>query len=529
MRYLHICPPWYIYHGENNLRQPNVPLGAAYCARAALQVGWSAVIWNGDCLPEGGENQYSEEMVSYSGYLVNHSRRDNPVWDELRRVLQEVKPHVVGITCLVASYPSALHVAAVVKEELPTCKTVIGGPHPNALPAEVAQMPNVDAVVFGEGERTLMELLDAWRVGVPIVGMPGVATQVDGQVIQGPAREFVQNLDELGWPAKGTIYDHHGLLSRDNFGLVMWSRGCPYDCEFCASPALWTKRMRWRSAADMAAEMVAIHKEYDTRYFSFEDDTFSVNRARTMQLVEEVIKTGLPTVPGFRWTCNTRPDRVDEELLAKMKAAGCAAVAIGIESGNPRMLKKMKKAFTVEQVRSSIKMIKDLGMISSGQFLIGSPTETEEEMWDTVRLADELECESVMLSVATPLPATALYDEAVALGLIPKEGIDWAIVTTKNDGMLMTIEKDGQHVPMPLEERQRIVVEMHAAFDAIQNKTLNAKNESRRWYEAQYLPESDTAPIYGLRKTLADSPEYQKVLNAQKRKQKRELTVLPVG
>ena len=86
MKYLHICPPWYVFHGEGNLRQPNVPLGAAYCARAALSAGWQAIIWNGDLLPEGGENQYSEEMTAYSGYLVNQSSPDNPVWDELRAV-----------------------------------------------------------------------------------------------------------------------------------------------------------------------------------------------------------------------------------------------------------------------------------------------------------------------------------------------------------------------------------------------------------------------------------------------------------
>jgi radical SAM superfamily enzyme YgiQ (UPF0313 family) len=524
MKYLHVCPPWYVFHGENNLRQPNVPLGAAYCARAAMQVGWRAVIWNGDLLPEGGENQYSEEMTSYSGYLVNQSRPDNPVWQELRRVLQDVRPDVIGITALTASFPSALRVAAVVKEECPDCKTVIGGPHPNALPTEVAQMPNLDAVVFGEGEQTLMELLDAWRVGTPIVGMAGVATQSQGQVIKGPDREFVENLDELGWPTKGVVYDNHGLLTRDNFGLVMWSRGCPYDCDFCASPSLWTRRMRWRTPRDMAAEMLAIHKEYDTRYFSFEDDTFSVNRARTMELVDEIIKTGLPTVPGFRWTCNTRPDRVDEELLVHMKEAGCAAVAIGIESGNPRMLKKMIKAFTVEQVREAIHLIKKVGMISSGQFLIGMPTETEEEMWDTVKLADELECESVMLSVATPLPATALYAEASALGLIPEEGIDWATVTTKNDGMLMTVDRGGQPVHMPKAERDRVIADIHAAFDKIQHKTLDAKNNSRRWYEAQYLPEDETVPVYGIRKTV---PDFSSNTHGEpSRQSRRELPVL---
>jgi radical SAM superfamily enzyme YgiQ (UPF0313 family) len=504
MKYLHISPPWYVFHGQNNLRQPNVPLGAAYCARAALRAGWQAAIWNGDLLPQGGENQYSEEMTSYEDYLVNHARKENPVWNELRTVLREVRPDVVGITALTASYPSALRTAEVVKEELPNTKVVIGGPHATAMPEEVAARPQVDAAVFGEGERSLEELLHRWRRGERIAGTAGVAAKVGAMVLKGPPRNYEEDLDVFGWPARGVVWDRYGLMNKDNYGLVMMSRGCPFPCEFCASPSLWTRGVRWRSAGDLAHEMVAIHKEYDTRYFSFEDDTFTLHRTKTLQLMDAIIDTGLPSVAGFRWTCNTRPERLDEYLLERMKAAGCAAVAVGIEFGSERMLRKAKKQFTAEQVRRSIRMIKSAGLISSGQFMIGYPTESEQEMWETASLADEIECESVMLSVATPLPATPLYDEARELALIPREGIDWATVTTKNNGMLMTVEKDGRHVPMPADERLRIVQALQAEFDRIQLKTLAAKNASRNWYEAQYLPEDAVAPAYGFRKTVAD-------------------------
>ena len=110
----------------------------------------------------------------------------------------------------------------------------------------------------------------------------------------------------------------------------------------------------------------------------------------------------------------------------------------------------------------------------------------------------------MMLSVATPLPGTLLYEEAVRLELIPREGIDWATVTTKNDGMLMTVERNGEHVPMPLEMRQDLVGRIQASFDVIQNKTLDAKNASRMWYEAQYLPADELAPAYGFRTKAAE-------------------------
>jgi len=498
-KYLHLCPPWYVFHGENNLRQPNVPLGAAYCARAALRAGWDAVIWNGDLLPKGGENQFSEEMTVYGNYLVTHARDDNPVWNQLRAVLRDVRPDVVGITALTPSYPSALRSAAIVREECPNARIVLGGPHPTALPEQVAAEPQVDAAVFGEGERILAALLGLWQRGQPIAGLAGVATRTNQGVVKGPDAGFEADIDRLGWPAKGKVLDRYGLMTRDNYGLVMFSRGCPYPCEFCASTLLWSQRVRWRSAADLATEMLALHREYDTRYFSFEDDTFSVHRKRTLELLDAIIATGLPQVPGFRWTCNTRPDRVDAELLARMKGAGCAAVAVGIEFGSRRMLEKTRKQFTADDVRRSIRLIKEAGLISSGQFMVGYPTETPDEMWETVHLADELECESVMLSVATPLPATPLYQEARRLGLIPPEGIDWARVTTKNNGMLMTEERLGRTLPMTEAASTALLGELHSAFDAIQARTIDAKNSSRQWYEAQYLREEDVVPVYGIK------------------------------
>lgn len=248
----------------------------------------------------------------------------------------------------------------------------MGGPHVNALPAHVAGETNVDAAVFGEGEGPLMALLHAWRDGHDHVGTPGVfAKNQAGKVVAGPGGGSYEDLDDVGWSAKGVVLDTHGLLKRDNFGLVMFSRGCPYKCEFCASPALWTNKVRFRSPKDMADEMLALHKMYDTRFFSFEDDTFTLNRKRIMSLMDEIIDRGLPQVPGFRWTANTRPDRVDRELLEKMKEAGAAAVAIGVEFGSPRMLTKLQKDFTIEQAKEAAKLIKSVGLMSSGQFLVG--------------------------------------------------------------------------------------------------------------------------------------------------------------
>jgi len=472
MKYLHVNPPWYAL--QAGLRQPNIPLGAAYCARAALSAGCQVLMWNGDLLPTGTDNLYSQEMDAYPQY-VNHviGSYGNPVWMDLIKLLQDFRPDIVGISVSTPAYDSALQTALIVKRELPEAKVVVGGPHVSAEPWGIVGDPNIDVAVVGEGEQTLIALINLWSMGQEPKGIRGRSTKL-------------MDLKDLKWPARGCAYDRYGLLDKDNYGAIMYSRGCPFGCTFCGSHNTWGRKTRWRDAKDVVAEMEAIHMEYDTRYFSFEDDTFTLNQKRTFDLLFSIENSNILGVPGFRWTCNTRPELFDVEMLEYMKAVGCAAVAVGIESGSPRMLKKMNKAFTVEDVKKAVKMIKEAGMIASGQFMIGFPTETEDEMWETIRLAEELECESVMLSVATPLPSTPLFEEAVELKLINRNKVDWSMVTTKNDGILMAIEKGGEFLPMPLAERLRIVGEVKTAFDEIQAKTQEIKDRSRAEYEEQY-------------------------------------------
>jgi radical SAM superfamily enzyme YgiQ (UPF0313 family) len=488
MKVLLMDPPWYVFM-KGLLRQPNAPLGACYLAAVLEQAGFETAVFNTDLITSGGDNQYSQEMQIYRDFLSEQADPGHPIWREVERVLLDFAPDVLGLTVRTPALSSALQAAALAKELRPGIKVVFGGPHPTVMPEATAALPHVDAVVLGEGEQTILDLIRAWDRGRTLKGIPGVSywdRETQG-VAHGPQRHLIENLDTLPFPAKHLIIHRQSLMEEDHYSTIMFSRGCPARCIFCSSPAIWTRRVRFRSPGNMVREMLQTHEQYNTRFFSFQDDTFTVSRKRISELCGEIIASGLTSVPGFRWACNTRPELVTASLVEKMQEAGCAVVAIGVESGNDEILKKMKKGYNTAQVREAARIIKAGGLTFSAQFLIGMPFETEAQMWDTYRLAEELEPVSVMLSVATPLPGTELYQMAQEMGYF-QEGLSWEQITTKNDGVIFNQK-------YPRTEVERIIRELQQAFDALQERMLPVKNETRRSYERLY--KDIVSPAYG--------------------------------
>jgi tRNA A37 methylthiotransferase MiaB len=487
MKVLLMDPPWYVFmHGL--LRQPNAPLGTCYLAAALEQAGFDTAVFNSDLLTTGGDNQYSQEMQVYRDFLSEQANPGHQIWQEVERVFLDFTPDVLGLTVRTPALSSALHAAALAKRLRPGIKVVLGGPHPTLMSEETAALPNVDAVVRGEGEQTILDLVRAWDQGRSLQGLPGVSywDQEAQIVVHGPKRPLIENLDTLPFPAKHLIIHRHSLMEEDHYSTIMFSRGCPSRCIFCSSPAIWTRRVRFRSPGNMVREMLQTHQQFNTRFFSFQDDTFTTSKKRISELCDEIITSGLTSVPGFRWACNTRPEMVSGPLLEKMQEAGCAVVAIGVESGNDDILRKMKKGYTTAQVREAARIIKASGLTFSAQFLIGMPFETEAQIWDTVRLAEELEPVSVMLSVATPLPGTELFQIAQEMGYF-QDGLSWEQITTKNDGVIFN-QKYGRA------EVERIIQEAQRAFDALQERMLPIKNETRRSYERLY--KDNISPAY---------------------------------
>lgn len=434
MRILLMEAPWYTFFPNAN--QPNAPLGVAYIA-SVLRKDNDVLIYNPDAKEDSadtlGVNDFKNEMDDYMVYLESIKSDVHPVWEELKKLIADFDPDVVGLTVRSAAFDVAAKTVGVVKSVKKEIITILGGPHPTCCPEEMLRVEGVDFVVVGEGEDTITELIHKLKNKLPVDGVKGVGFKVGGRIVVNKRRPLIEDLDRIPFPAKDLILNKE-LMHPDHFCNIFATRGCPYQCVFCSSFNVWSRKVRYRSPENVVAEMKEMERLYNSEFFSFADDSFTVSKKWILKLCDLIKREKFKGY--FRWTCNTKPVLIDEDIVVAMKEAGCVAIALGIESGNDAVLKRMKKGTTVEQARKAVDILNKHKVKFSGQFLIGMPWETEEQIMDTINLMKELDPVSVMLSVAAPLPKTELFEEAVSMGLIERDKVNWSMVTTKNDGML---------------------------------------------------------------------------------------------
>jgi radical SAM superfamily enzyme YgiQ (UPF0313 family) len=213
------------------------------------------------------------------------------------------------------------------------------------------------------------------------------------------------------------------MRTGSRLGLIITSRGCPYDCMFCANKLLTKRTYRLRSIPSVIEEIEYYLEHYQINQLMIFDDNFAVDKKRTLELCAEFVRRGYPA--RFNWWTEARVDVLDEEILAAMKRAGCSIISLGLESGNQRLLDLIKKNITLEQTRKTVELIHKTGIKSRASFILGLPTETREESRQTIRFAYSLPLDQVRFSIATPFPGTELWDIAVQEGRIDPENIDW--------------------------------------------------------------------------------------------------------
>jgi radical SAM superfamily enzyme YgiQ (UPF0313 family) len=408
MRILLIDPPFKRFTGITNFY---FPIGLAYLAAILRNVGHSVTVFEADAVVKGSDIDFTNEYIRLESYRRGINEDTHKVWGEIKTVLEEFKPELVGITAMTTKFGSVLKTAEIVKKHDSGIPVVCGGPHVTLLPEQTLKSGDIDIVVRGEGEKTFPELINALKDNSCLKGIKGISFKHNGDIFHNPDQDFIEDLNALPFPERGALMNSRNYTSED-MGMIMASRGCPFNCSYCCHP--WGKRVRSRSVKNVIEEIRMVKEKYGSRQFEFKDDTFTVNKNWVKEFCGQLISDSIK----INWGCTTRADFLDEELVRLMKKAGCNVIKLGIETGSERILKETKKGVTFEQMKQAAVLLNKYGIFWSGYFMIGLPTETEDDIRKTFEFMKQLNPYYAGLGVYNPFPQTELFEQAAKLGLL---------------------------------------------------------------------------------------------------------------
>ena len=378
------------------------------------------------------------------GYLASALKKnghDVLILDGLREKI-EYNPSewdIVGVSAMSTYFPECIE--EVKKAKSYGLKTIIGGPHIICDPIQSLIDSGADYAAIGEGERTMTQL----AAGLPPAQVDGLAYWNNGKVVQSKQsdtmigetesgattflmkenmytlqvgklkRDFQLNIDDFGRPDWSSIDPRtypvapHGMIAHAHpIAPIITTRGCPYSCTYCSAPITAGKRMRYRDPKNVVDEIEMLINDFGVKEIQIEDDNFTLNRKHCITICEEILKRGIKVL----WSLpnGVRIDKLDKEMLLLFKKAGCVSMALGIESANQRILDMIKKELNQEIVKKVVQDVADVGIETVGFFMIGFPTETKQEIENTINFALELPLTRAIFAKVTPLPGTELFD-----------------------------------------------------------------------------------------------------------------------
>ncbi len=332
--------------------------------------------------------------------------------EQIKEEIKNYKPDFLGITSTTSLIEEAHEISKLCPKKV---KVVIGGVHASSLPQETLEkFERFDFLVRGEGEFTMLELIK----NNPISKIKGLSYKKNRKIIHNPPRELNDKLDELPFPARELLpmdkYFSVGAKQTPS-DYILSSRGCPYQCIFCADHLVHGRKFRFRSPENVMKEVEELYKK-GVRDLDFIDDNFTLIIERVEKFCELMIEKGLNKEMSWRCSNGIRVDRITPKLLKKMKEAGCYMVSLGIESGDERILKNMKKNIDLKKVRLAVKWCKEVGIETRGLFMFGNLGENKETMEDTIKLAKSLDLDTATFHITIPFPNTDYWK------IIKKEG-----------------------------------------------------------------------------------------------------------
>jgi anaerobic magnesium-protoporphyrin IX monomethyl ester cyclase len=378
---------------------------------------------------------YTVAVVEAAGFevLFKDAIMDELSIEQFAQQVRDIGPRLALIETSTPSIEFDLETAAAVKQWSPKTFVALLGSHVTYFDRKTLEgHPAVDAVVRGEFEYTCADLARALDSGDDLSGVMGLTYRdADGDVRRNPDRPLFEPLDRMPFPARHIVKDagyRAGIYSGGHPTGMVSSRGCPYRCTFCLWPGiLYGHKFRARTAENVVDEIEDAVRVYGHDEIYFDDDTFTIDRQRVMDICRLMLERGLDD--EVEWIAQCRVDTVDREMLEAMKAANCGYILFGVESGSAQMLKAMKKGITLDKVRHAFRLTKEVGIKTQAFFLFGMPGETQETIRETVEFAKELNASSTQFAVAIPHPGTALYEECKTNGWLTSE--NWADYTSE--------------------------------------------------------------------------------------------------
>lgn len=348
--------------------------------------------------------------------------------DEESIVADASRADIVGITATSPMMTHGRELANRIKDINPHTKIVFGGSHPTVLPDSTLEDSNIDFVIRGEGEVTMYELTRAIDEGTSLEAIAGLSYRKDGKIIHNPARALIKSLDSIPYPARD-LYMKETFVFQSSYegdrkaACVLSSRGCPFQCTYCASHAVWTRKYRARTPENVMGEIEELIRIYGVRHIYFYDDTFTIQKERTLQFCALLEAQGF----DITWGCNVHVNTVDKDMLLAMKRAGCVELWIGVESGSPLILQELKKGSNIQRIEAVFRLSKEIGLKRKAYLMVGAPSESHNTIRETEKFVRKIQPDYVGVTIYTPYPGSSLYNDAKKDGYV-SDNIDWSTV-----------------------------------------------------------------------------------------------------
>lgn len=357
------------------------------------------------------------KKAGYETYLIDATCPERPPEEVVQEIIN-TGSSIIGITASTMAIKAANNLALELKRINPANKVVIGGPHVSAVPVRTLERyKSFDIGVIGEGEITIVELLDTIANKGDLKKVNGIVFRENGSIVLTEKRSLIKNLDSLPFPSWEllpplNLYKLSATRFQDQpTASLISSRGCFGTCTFC-DIGVFGRIIRGHTSEYVIQMLEDLINNYNAKSLIFNDDTFAYNKKRLFEICDLIIKR----FGSVSWSCSSRIDIMTPESLKKMQKSGCFQIAYGIESGDETILQQIGKKITLDKIRETIKLTEDAGIRSKGYFMVGFPNETKETIERTIDFALSLKLSDFQMTFLTPFPGCEIYRNANELG-----------------------------------------------------------------------------------------------------------------